>query len=99
MKISIITVNRNDAAGLHKTILSVAAQTAKPWQFIVIDGASDDGFLPETGTMAEIYAGQGHYEQAIRIYRDKLERDPSDERAAKRIAELEELLRRKKEGE
>ena len=63
------------------------------------DGASDDGFLPETGTMAEIYAGQGHYEQAIRIYRDKLERDPSDERAAKRIAELEELLRRKKEGE
>ena len=43
MKISIITVNRNDAAGLRKTILSVAAQTAKPWQFIVIDGASDDG--------------------------------------------------------
>ena len=43
MKISIITVNRNDATGLRKTILSVAAQTAKPWQFIVIDGASTDG--------------------------------------------------------
>lgn len=43
MRISIITVNRNDAAGLRKTIESVVAQTAKPWQFIVIDGASTDG--------------------------------------------------------
>ena len=53
-----------------------------------------DGFLPETATMAEIYAGQGHYEQAIKIYRDKLERDPSDEHASRRIAELEALLNR-----
>ena len=43
MRISIITVNRNDAAGLRKTIESVVTQTAKPWQFIVIDGASTDG--------------------------------------------------------
>ena len=35
MKISIITVNRNDAAGLRKTILSVAAQTAKPISYSV----------------------------------------------------------------
>ena len=61
------------------------------------NGPSDDagdGFLPETATMAEIYAGQGHYEQAIKIYRDKLERDPSDEHASRRIAELEALLNR-----
>jgi len=43
MKISIITVNRNDAAGLRKTIESVVAQTLRPYQFIVIDGASTDG--------------------------------------------------------
>ena len=55
---------------------------------------SGDGFLPETATMAEIYAGQGHYEQAIKIYRDKLERDPSDEHASRRVAELEALLNR-----
>jgi glycosyltransferase involved in cell wall biosynthesis len=40
---SIITINRNNRAGLAATIGSVRLQTLKPYEFIVIDGASDDG--------------------------------------------------------
>ncbi len=43
MKISVITVNRNDSEGLRRTILSVTGQTVRPHEFIVIDGASTDG--------------------------------------------------------
>lgn len=43
MKLSIITINRNNAAGLEKTMRSVAAQTYKELEYIVIDGASTDG--------------------------------------------------------
>lgn len=43
MKLSIITINRNNAAGLEKTMLSVATQTFKELEYIVIDGASTDG--------------------------------------------------------
>lgn len=42
MKLSIITINRNNAAGLEKTMLSVASQTYKEFEYIVIDGASTD---------------------------------------------------------
>jgi glycosyltransferase involved in cell wall biosynthesis len=41
--ISIITINRNNAAGLEKTMRSVASQTSKAFEYIVIDGASTDG--------------------------------------------------------
>lgn len=43
MKLSIITINRNNAAGLEKTMSSVASQTFKDFEYIVIDGASTDG--------------------------------------------------------
>ncbi len=43
MILSIITINRNNAAGLEKTMRSVAAQTFKELEYIVIDGASTDG--------------------------------------------------------
>lgn len=43
MKLSIITINRNNAVGLEKTIKSVASQTYKEFEYIVIDGASTDG--------------------------------------------------------
>lgn len=43
MKLSIITINRNNAVGLEKTMRSVAAQTFKEFEYIVIDGASTDG--------------------------------------------------------
>jgi len=42
MKLSIITVNRNNAEGLKKTIESVIQQTYKDVEYIVIDGASTD---------------------------------------------------------
>ena len=43
MRLSIITINRNNAVGLEKTMQSVAAQTCKEFEYIVIDGASTDG--------------------------------------------------------
>lgn len=42
-KLSIITINYNNKAGLQKTIDSVIEQTDKTFEFIVIDGNSDDG--------------------------------------------------------
>ena len=41
--LSIITINYNNKAGLDKTILSVIDQTDKSFEFLVIDGGSDDG--------------------------------------------------------
>jgi glycosyltransferase involved in cell wall biosynthesis len=43
VKLSIITINKNNATGLEKTIQSVIAQTFIDYEYIVIDGASDDG--------------------------------------------------------
>jgi glycosyltransferase involved in cell wall biosynthesis len=43
LKLSIITVNLNDAEGLRKTIQGVINQTFKDFEFIVIDGGSKDG--------------------------------------------------------
>jgi len=43
MVLSIITINRNNAAGLEKTLQSVASQTFKGFEYIVVDGASTDG--------------------------------------------------------
>lgn len=42
MKLSIITVNYNDAEGLEHTIRSVTSQTFRDFEFIVIDGGSTD---------------------------------------------------------
>ena len=43
MKYSIITVNYNNKEGLRRTIESVAGQTFRDFEFIVIDGGSTDG--------------------------------------------------------
>lgn len=42
MKLSIITVNYNDAEGLERTITSVISQTFTDFEFLVIDGGSTD---------------------------------------------------------
>lgn len=42
-KVSVITVNFNDKKGLRKTLESVTNQTYKDFEFIVIDGGSNDG--------------------------------------------------------
>ncbi|QFQ13416.1 glycosyltransferase [Pseudoprevotella muciniphila] len=43
MRLSIITINFNNADGLKRTIGSVRAQTYRDFEHIVIDGASTDG--------------------------------------------------------
>lgn len=42
MKLSIITINYNNAEGLRKTLASVAAQTYKQIEHVIIDGGSTD---------------------------------------------------------
>ncbi len=41
-KVSVITINYNNAQGLQKTIDSVISQTFKDYEFIIIDGGSTD---------------------------------------------------------
>ena len=43
MKLSIITITYNNADGLRKTIESVAAQTYRDFEHIIVDGGSTDG--------------------------------------------------------
>ena len=43
MRLSIITINYNDAEGLRKTLASVAMQTYPHIQHIIVDGGSTDG--------------------------------------------------------
>lgn len=42
VKLSIITINRNNATGLRKTMESVFSQTYRDFEYIVVDGASTD---------------------------------------------------------
>lgn len=42
-KLSIITINYNNSIGLKKTIESVVSQSCREFEFIVIDGGSQDG--------------------------------------------------------
>lgn len=57
MKLSIITINRNNAEGLRKTMESVFTQTCKEFEYIVVDGASSDdsvGIVKEYAQKLEI---------------------------------------------
>jgi glycosyltransferase involved in cell wall biosynthesis len=45
IKLSIITINFNDVDGLHRTMKSVFVQTFTDFEYIIIDGGSDDGSL------------------------------------------------------
>ena len=49
LKISIITINYNDASGLKRTLDSIFDQTYPGFESIVIDGKSDDGSLETIG--------------------------------------------------
>lgn len=42
-RLSIITINYNDKNGLEKTIKSVINQSCRDYEFIVVDGGSNDG--------------------------------------------------------
>ena len=43
MKLTIVTINRNNLAGLQRTLQSVQSQTCTDFEHVVIDGASTDG--------------------------------------------------------
>ena len=43
LKLSIITINYNDAKGLRRTMNSVFNQSFRDFQYIIIDGGSSDG--------------------------------------------------------
>ena len=43
MKLSIVTINYNNAEGLRKTLASVASQTYADIEHVIVDGGSTDG--------------------------------------------------------
>lgn len=53
MKLSIVTINYNNAEGLRKTLASVAAQTYRNIEHIIIDAASTDGSVDVIREYAE----------------------------------------------
>ncbi|MGK0328122.1 MAG: glycosyltransferase involved in cell wall biosynthesis [Paraglaciecola sp.] len=57
-KLSIITINRNNADGLRKTIQSVLMQTSIEFEYIVIDGASTDESVAVIKSFSEIPPNQ-----------------------------------------
>lgn len=56
MKLSIITINYNNAAGLKKTLDSVAGQTWCEFEHIIIDGGSTDNSVDVIQRYADLYA-------------------------------------------
>jgi glycosyltransferase involved in cell wall biosynthesis len=52
-KSSVITINYNNRKGLEKTIASVITQTFNDYEYIVIDGGSDDGSADVIKTNAD----------------------------------------------
>lgn len=53
IRLSIVTINRNNAQGLAKTLNSVSAQTCKDLEHIIIDGASTDESVAVVRSYAE----------------------------------------------
>ena len=56
---------------------------------------SDDALLEDpttsTRTLAEIYFGQGVYDEAIKIYKDLLRKDSDNAELKQRLAEIEKI--------
>ena len=53
MTLTIITINRNNASGLEKTMESVISQTWKDFEYVIVDGASTDGSVEVIRSLAE----------------------------------------------
>ena len=58
-RVSIVTVCRNDAEGLAKTIVSVMAQSYKNKEYIVVDGASTDH------TIEVLHSNAAHFDRWV----------------------------------
>ena len=67
MKLSIITINYNNAEGLRKTLASVAAQTYKQIEHVIVDAASSDGSVD----MIKEYAEETAYPVSWSSKKDK----------------------------
>lgn len=52
-KLSIITINLNNAIGLQKTIESIVSQTFTDFEYIIIDGGSTDGSIEVIKTFSD----------------------------------------------
>ena len=59
MKLSVITINLNNAEGLRRTLESVLSQTCKDFEYVVVDGASTDGSVSLIDRFAEQLVSAG----------------------------------------
>lgn len=85
IKLSIVTINYNDAAGLKKTLDSVAAQTYPYIQHIIVDGGSTDGSVEIIREYANNRAAMGNGQWAIDL--DTNRQSPIANRQIKWISE------------
>lgn len=58
MILSIITINRNNAAGLEKTMQSVLSQARSDYEYVVVDGASSDDSVAVIERLAPAFGGR-----------------------------------------
>lgn len=66
MKLSIITINYNNAAGLKRTLDSVGAQTYADFEHIIVDGASTDSSVKIIRQYADSQAIRRRGDEAMR---------------------------------
>jgi glycosyltransferase involved in cell wall biosynthesis len=70
-QLSIITVNLNNAPGLRKTIESIANQTSRDFEHIIIDGGSTDGSVDVIRAFTDIpqgvYVSQDQIEVKVKV--------------------------------
>lgn len=59
MKLSVITINRNNADGLRRTMQSVLCQASKQFEYVVIDGASTDDSVSVMNEFCERFSEAG----------------------------------------
>lgn len=70
-KITVVTVVRNAAALIDRTILSVQAQDYPSVEYIIVDGASTDGTLAKIQTYAEtVTPADGRSLRYVRVNAD-----------------------------
>lgn len=61
MTLSIITINYNNAIGLEKTMRSVLSQTYAEFEYVVIDGGSDDGSVNVIKSFEDSFGDRLHW--------------------------------------
>ncbi len=82
----VVTPSPPVAPETHAEVPEPAMVEPEPEVFVAADEAQEAG--PDTPTMAEIYASQGHFEQALTVYRNLVARNPQATHYQDRIEEL-----------